>query len=105
MPLQRIAAQIGGADSAGRADWADRSIPTSLASEAIRLPAGQQALNRKTDRATALIVAEGALAIGTEDDNDTLSAGDGVLLDADTVYSLVAEDDALALLFSVPDGC
>ena len=99
MPLQRIAAQI---DTDGRAD---RSIPTSLASEAIRLPAGQQALNRRAEHPTALIVAEGAIAIGTEDDNDTLSAGDGVLLDAGTTYSLIAEDDALALLFSVPNSC
>ena len=96
MPLQRFAAQI---DRPGRAD---RSIPTSLASEAIRLPAGQRVLNRKAEQPTALIVAEGAIAIGTEDDNETLSAGDGVLLEADTTYSLIAEDDALALLFSVP---
>ena len=96
MPLRRITASAGGAISPTAAD---------LASEAIRLPAGQRALNRQTSAATALIVAEGEVAIGTLDDNATLTAGEGVLLEADSPYSLIAEADSLALLFSVPtDG-
>ena len=97
MTLRRISTQLGGR--------ADRSVPSQLASEAIRLPAGKQALNRRVAGPTALIVAEGSVAIGTLDDNESLNAGDGVLLDADTTYSLVAETDSLSLLFSVPtDG-
>ncbi len=76
---------------------------TNLASEAIRLPAGQRALNRQTTGPTALIVAEGEVAIGTLDDNATLKAGEGVLLEADSPYSLISESDSLALLFSMPD--
>ena len=96
MPLRRITASAGGAINPTAAD---------LASEAIRLPAGQRALNRQTSAATALIVAEGEVAIGTLDDNATLTAGEGVLLEADSPYSLIAEADSLALLFSMPtDG-
>ena len=94
MPLRRISASAGGAISPTASD---------LASEAIRLPAGQRALNRQTNAATALIVAEGEVAIGTLDDNATLRAGEGVLLEADAPYSLIAESDSLALLFSVPN--
>lgn len=93
MPLRRIQAAANGALSQGAAN---------LASEAIRLPAGQRALNRETAAATALIVAEGEVAIGTLDDNATLKAGDGVLLEANAPYSLIAESDSLALLFSLP---
>lgn len=93
MTLRRITASAGGALSPSA---------SSLASEAIRLPAGQRALNRQTSGATALIVAEGEVAIGTLDDNTTLTAGEGVLLEANSPYSLVAELDSLALLFSVP---
>lgn len=93
MTLRRIKTSAGGALS---------HSASSLASEAIRLPAGQRALNRQTSGATALIVAEGEVAIGTLDDNATLTAGEGVLLEADSPYSLVAESDSLALLFSVP---
>lgn len=93
MTLRRITATAGGALS---------SATSSLASEAIRLPAGQRALNRQTSGATALIVAEGEVAIGTLDDNATLTAGEGVLLEANSPYSLVAEMDSLALLFTVP---
>ncbi|MDE2891042.1 MAG: hypothetical protein OXN86_00850 [Chloroflexota bacterium] len=96
MPLHRITASAGGAINAAASE---------LASEAIRLPAGQRALNRQTNAATALIVAEGEVAIGTLDDNATLKAGEGVLLEPDSPYSLIAEADSLALLFSVPtDG-
>ncbi len=94
MALRRITASAGGA------------LPptaSNLASEAIRLPAGRRALNRQTEGATALIVAEGEVAIGTLDDNATLRAGEGVLLEANAPYSLIAEADSLALLFSVPD--
>ena len=94
MALRRIAASASGA------------LPrtaSNLASEAIRLPAGQRALNRQTEGATALIVAEGEVAIGTLDDNATLKAGEGVLLEANAPYSLIAEADSLALPFSVPD--
>ena len=93
MTLRRITASAGGALSA---------TASGLASEAIRLPAGQRALNRQTSGATALIVAEGEVAIGTLDDNATLTAGEGVLLEDNSPYSLVAESDSLALLFSVP---
>jgi quercetin dioxygenase-like cupin family protein len=91
--LRRIQASVG----------SELSPQTSnLASEAIRLPAGQRALNRQTTGATALIVAEGEVAIGTLDDNATLKAGEGVLLEPNAPYSLIAESDSLALLFSVP---
>ena len=93
MTLRRIKAAAGGALS---------PAASSLASEAIRLPAGQRALNRQTAGATALIVAEGEVAIGTLEDNATLTAGEGVLLEADSPYSLIAEADSLALLFTVP---
>ncbi len=91
--MRRITASVGGAFSPSA---------SSLASEAIRLPAGQRALNRETTGPTALIVAEGEIAIGTLDDNATLKAGEGVLLEANAPYSLIAETDSLALLFSMP---
>lgn len=94
MSLRRIKASASGALSPSA---------TNLASEAIRLPAGQRALNRQTTGPTALIVAEGEVAIGTLDDNATLKAGEGVLLEADSPYSLISESDSLALLFSMPD--
>lgn len=93
MTLRRITASASGALAPGA---------SNLASEAIRLPAGQRALNRQTSAATALIVAEGAVAIGTLDDNATLQAGEGVLLEANAPYSLIAESDSLTLLFSTP---
>ena len=71
-----------------------------LATEAIRLPAGQRALNRQTTAPTALIVAEGEVAVGALDDNETLGPGEGVLLEANQPYSLIAESDSLTLLFS-----
>ena len=73
MTLRRITASTSGAFS---------PTATNLASEAIRLPAGRSALNRQTAGPTALIVAEGEIAIGTLDENATLSAGEGVLLEA-----------------------
>ena len=94
MALRRITASASGALS---------PAASNLASEAIRLPAGQRALNRQTTGVTALIVAEGEVAIGTLEDNATLRTGEGVLLEADSPYSLIAESDSLALLFSVPD--
>ncbi len=94
MPLRRITASASGAIS---------SQATTIASEAIRLPAGGSALNRKTSGPTALIVAEGAVAVGTLDDDATLGVGEGVLLEAQAPYSLIAETDSLTLLFSVPD--
>ncbi len=93
MTLRRITASVGGALS---------PTNSSLASEAIRLPAGQRALNRQTTGPTALIIAEGEVAVGTLDDNATLKAGEGVLLEGNAPYSLIAEEDSLALLFSVP---
>ncbi len=93
MTLRRISASVGGALS---------PTNSSLASEAIRLPAGQRALNRTTSGPTALIVAEGQVAIGTLDDNATLSTGEGVLLEGHAPYSLIAESDSLALLFTAP---
>ncbi len=93
MSLRRISASASGALS---------PTASNLASEAIRLPAGQHALNRQTTGPTALIVAEGEVAIGTLDDNATLKVGEGVLLEANAPYSLIAESDSLALLFSVP---
>lgn len=93
MALRRFTASANGALAPASAN---------LASEAIRLPAGQRALNRHTTAATALIVAEGAVAVGTLDDNATLQAGEGVLLEANQPYSLIAESDSLSLLFSTP---
>ncbi len=93
MPLQHITASAGGTLN---------SAFSNLDAEAIRLPAGRSALNRRTDGPTALIVAEGEIAIGTLDDRTSLSAGEGVLLAAGAPYSLVAESDSLALLFSLP---
>ena len=93
MPLRRITASAGGAID---------TTASSLASEAIKLPAGRRALNRQTEGPTALIVAEGEVAIGTLDDNTTLQAGEGVLLEPDSPYSLIADSDSLTLLFSVP---
>ena len=94
MALRRIKTRAGGALSPNA---------SNLASEAIRLPAGHRALNRQTSGATALIIAEGEVAVGTLDDNATLTAGEGVLLEAKSPYSLIAESDSLALLFSVSD--
>ncbi len=94
MPLRRITASASGAISPSA---------SRLASEAVRLAAGRSALNRKTTGPTALIVAEGAVAVGTLDDDATLGVGEGVLLEADAPYSLIAESDSLTLLFSVPD--
>ncbi len=91
MPLRRISASTNGALN---------PAATTLASEAIRLPAGQRVLNRRTESATALIVAQGDVDIGTLDDNASLSAGEGVLLDPDSPYSLVAQTDSLTLLFT-----
>ena len=65
MTLSRITASVGGALS---------PTTSGLASEAIRLPAGQRALNRETTGPTALIVAEGEVSIGTLDDNATLQS-------------------------------
>ncbi len=93
MTMRRISASVGGALS---------PTTSGLASEAIRLPAGQRALNRETSGPTALIVAEGEVSIGTLDDNATLKAGEGVLLEANAPYSLIAETDSLALVFSLP---
>ncbi len=97
MSLRRITASTGGA-----LHPLISGTVSNLASEAIRLPAGQRALNRETSGPTALIVAEGEVAIGTLDDSATLTAGEGVLLEANAPYSLVAERDSLALLFSMP---
>ena len=98
MPLQRISASALGAPTID----ADAAAASSLGSEAIRIAAGGKALNRRADQPTALIVAEGFLRIGTLDDHAALHPGDGVLLPAGQPYSLVADTDATAILFSVP---
>ncbi len=93
MPLQRIrAGAIPGAEAARRA--------AQLNAEAMRLPQGRTLLNRSVDSASALIVVEGAIHIGVADDDALLSQGEGVLLPAGAAYSLRAEQEAVAFLFS-----
>lgn len=93
MPLHRIrAASLGDTDT----------LQSRLEAEGIRLEAGRTMLNRRTAGAAALIVIRGVLKVGVPDDDAALGPGEGVLLPADSVYSLQAPEDVVALLFTVP---
>ena len=46
----------------------------------------------------------GVLRVGVSDDDAALAPGEGVLLPANTVYSLQAPEDVVALLFALPPG-
>lgn len=92
MPLHRIrAASLGDTDA----------LQSRLEAEGIRLEAGRTMLNRRTAGAAALIVIRGVLQVGVPDDDIALAPGEGVLLPADSVYSLHAPEDVVALLFAV----
>ena len=125
MPLQRIraeaipyaqAAQVSAqvsaqpglepaAESGGQRDAEDSGqngadLNPGLAAEGIRLREGRTLLNRSVDAASALIVVEGALRIGVLDDDALLTQGEGVLLPAGASYSVRAEQETVAFLFS-----
>ena len=71
-----------------------------LAAEGIRLREGRTLLNRSVDSASALIVVEGAMRIGVLDDDALLMQGEGVLLPAGASYSVRAEQECVAFVFS-----
>ena len=121
MPLQRIRAEaIPYAQAAQRAAQVsaqpgaqptvedgeqrgaqDGAEPNSgLDAEGIRLREGRTLLNRSVDSASALIVVEGAMRIGVLDDDALLTQGEGVLLPAGATYSLRAEQESVAFIFS-----
>lgn len=121
MPLQRIRAEaIPYAQAAQRAaqvsaqpglepaaedgaeDKAENGAePNSgLAAEGLRLREGRTLLNRSVDAASALIVVEGAMRIGVLDDDALLTQGEGVLLPAGASYSVRAEQECVAFVFS-----
>ena len=96
MPLHRIrAAQLNVPDE--RAAAAD----PSLAAEALHLEAGRTMINRRAGHASALIVAQGRVHLGVEDDDATLASGDGVLLERGAVYSLRAVETSVLIVFSL----
>ena len=43
----------------------------------------------------------GVLTIGVSDDDAALTAGQGVLLPAGTIYSLEAEEESVAIVFAL----
>ena len=94
MPLQRIrAAALGiepGAESA-------------VDAEGVNVAEGRTMLNRRASAATALIVATGLVKVGVVDDDAELTGGEGLLLPADTIYSLQGLEESLVLLFTLPD--
>ena len=129
MPLQRIraeaipyaqaaqhAAQVSAqpglepaAEAGGQSSMQDRAEDRTdngvqpnagLAAEGIRLREGRTLLNRSVDAASALIVVEGALRIGVLDDDALLTQGEGVLLPAGASYSVRAEQETVAFVFS-----
>ena len=113
MPLQRIRAEaIPYAQAAQRAaqvsaqpglqpnDQSDAQPSNGLDAEGIRLREGRTLLNRSVDSASALIVVEGAMRIGVLDDDALLTQGEGVLLPAGATYSLRAEQESVAFVFS-----
>ena len=73
---------------------------SGLAAEGIRLREGRTLLNRSVDSASALIVVEGAMRIGVLDDDALLMQGEGVLLPAGASYSVRAEQECVAFVFS-----
>ena len=95
MPLHRIrAASLEGAEA----------LESRLEAEGIRLVEGRTMLNRRTVGAAALIVIRGLLLVGVTDDDAALAPGEGVLLPAETVYSLQAPEDVVAVLFALPES-
>ncbi|PZC48597.1 MAG: hypothetical protein DK306_000860 [Chloroflexi bacterium] len=95
MPLHRIrAASLEGAEA----------LESRLEAEGIRLDEGRTMLNRRTVGAAALIVIRGLLLVGVTDDDAALAPGEGVLLPAETVYSLQAPEDVVAVLFALPES-
>lgn len=94
MPLHRIRAQSFQMPDQRRAE--------RLAAEAIRLPEGRTLLNRKAEADSALIVVDGSIHVGVIDDDALLGQGEGVLLAKGATYSVKAEADALAFVFSIP---
>ncbi len=92
MPLQRILAS-----SVGEPETAT----SRLGAEALHLSEGRIMLNRRVDNAAALVVVRGALTIGVSDDDAALTAGQGVLLRAGTIYSLEAEEESVAIVFAL----
>ena len=94
MPLLRIrAAFLEQRDTAA----------SPLRFDALDLAQGRTLLNRRVREATALIVVRGRLRVATEAEDALLAPGEGVLLPADTVYSLRAEDETRALLAELPN--
>lgn len=96
MPLQRIRASALGLN--------DPAAASRLQAEGLRLHEGRTMLNRHAATASAVIVLEGELHIGVEDDDAVLATGDGVLLDAGATYSLRADQDTTAFVFALPSG-
>ena len=93
MPLHRI--RVASQEAA--------ALESRLQAEGIQLDAGRTMLNRRTTGASALIVIRGVIRVGVSDDDAALAPGEGVLLPAETVYSLQAPEDVVALLFALPD--
>ena len=92
MPLHRIrASTLEGAKEA----------VSNLDAEGIHLEAGRVMLNRRVESAAALIAVRGAIRVGVADDDELLQPGDGVLLPAGTVYSVQADDEAVAIVFAL----
>ena len=96
MPLHRIrAAQLNVPDqSATTAD-------PSLSAEALHLEVGRTMLNRRSGHASAVLVAQGRVKLGVEDDDATLLAGEGVLLERGAIYSLQAVETSVVMVFSL----
>lgn len=101
MPLQRIRA---GAIPHVAADQNAAQLEAQLNAEGIRLQQGRTLLNRSVDSASALIVVEGAMRIGVIDDDALLAKGEGVLLPAGAQYSVRAEEESVAFVFSTRAG-
>ena len=93
MSLQRIRATPAGQPA---------GLPNALRAQGLRLAPGRAMLNRRADGTAALIVVSGRLLVSVRDDDTRLQPGEGVLLPADTVYSLRTEEDVVALLFELP---
>ena len=94
MPLHRIrTASLGGVEA----------LKSRLQAEGIQLDSGRTMLNRRTVGASALIVIRGVLRVGVTNDDAAIAPGEGVLLPADSVYSLQAPEDVVAILFALPE--
>ena len=96
----QVSAQPGVQPAAEGGGQRDVEPNSGLDAEGIRLREGRTLLNRSVDSASALIVVEGAMRIGVLDDDALLTQGEGVLLPAGSAYSLRAEQESVAFLFS-----